>query len=266
MYTKHDLINDLKTLKIDSKGTLMVHASYKSIGDVIGGVDTVLDSLMEYMSEGLLVLPTHTWRYINSDNQLFDVVNSPTNIGILTECFRKREHVLRSYHPTHSVAAIGKDAFEFIKDDHKFDTPCNRGSSYGKLLDRHAEILLIGVDLRRNTYIHGIEEWLNIEDELRLSKEKQNLKSKLPDGTIIEVPSRRHQLKSWSEHFYKVEEILINQKAIKVGKFGDAKVLLCDARRVFDVLKVILEENPKLFNDDTPFNMDVIKHYSSQKI
>ena len=263
MYTKEDLLNDLKKLKVDPKGTLMIHSSYKAIGDVKGMADTVVDSLINYMKDGLLVLPTHTWRYINSENPVFDVLNSPTNIGIITELFRKRPNVFRSYHPTHSVAAIGAGAVEFIKDDHKFATPCNRNSSYGKLLDRHAQILLIGVDLKRNTFIHGVEEWLDIEDELRLSKDKELLKSILPDGSEVEVPSRRHHLESWSEYFYKVEEILINQKAITVGKFGDARTLLCDAKRVYDVLKVILEDNPKIFNDDLPLEQTKIDYYSN---
>lgn len=262
MYSKNDLINDLNTLNINKEGTLMVHSSYKAIGDVLGRADTVVDSLIEYMEKGLLVIPTHTWRIINAENPVFNVLETPTNIGIITELFRKRPGVIRSYHPTHSVGALGKGSMEFIKDDHKFDTPCNRKSSYGKLLDKNAQILLIGVDLKRNTYIHGIEEWLDIEDELRLSTEKEQLKSVLPDGSIVSVPSRRHQLESWSEYFYKVEEILINQKAIHVGKFGDARALLCDARRMFEVLKVMLEDNPKLFNDDKPLDDKVIEYYS----
>ena len=61
MITKADLINDLKNMEIDSKGTVLVHISYKSIGDVEGTARTVVDSLMEYMKDGLLVIPTHTW-------------------------------------------------------------------------------------------------------------------------------------------------------------------------------------------------------------
>ncbi|MDN6193702.1 MAG: AAC(3) family N-acetyltransferase, partial [Alkalibacterium sp.] len=61
MHTKTSLMDDLKQLNIKKQGTLLVHSSYKSIGDVKGGPATVLDSLSRYMKEGLLVLPTHTW-------------------------------------------------------------------------------------------------------------------------------------------------------------------------------------------------------------
>ena len=66
------------------------------------------------MEPGLLVLPTHTWSYINAENPRFYVDDSPSCVGILTELFRKRPGVVCSLHPTHSVAALGKDAEDFI--------------------------------------------------------------------------------------------------------------------------------------------------------
>ena len=77
MYTKTDLKENLKALGINPEGTLLVHSSYKSIGEVEGGPDTVLDSLSEYMADGLLVLPTHTWSYINGKNPEFHVSEAP---------------------------------------------------------------------------------------------------------------------------------------------------------------------------------------------
>jgi aminoglycoside 3-N-acetyltransferase len=264
MYTKEDLIKDLFKLDINPIGTLLVHSSYKSIGEVEGRADTVLDALSEYMKDGLLVLPTHTWKYINAENPIYSVKDSPTNIGILTELFRKREGVIRSAHPTHSVAALGKDAVSFTKDDHKFDTPCARGSSWGKLFDRDAQIMLIGVDLRRNTYIHGIEEWVDIPGRLTLTHEP--LKSVLEDGTIIDVPSRRHTSTPWSEFFWKVEPILLKQGAMKIGKFGDAETRLCFAKRTYEVLTKMLIDLPDLFSDNEPLSKETIDYYSNLEI
>jgi aminoglycoside 3-N-acetyltransferase len=55
MYNKQELLNHLKELGINENGTLLVHSSMKSIGQVEGGADTVLDALSEYMKNGLLV-------------------------------------------------------------------------------------------------------------------------------------------------------------------------------------------------------------------
>jgi len=250
MHTKESLMEQLQTLGIDPAGTLLVHSSLKSMGPIEGGADTVLDAYEEYMKDGLLVLPSHTWSYINASNPKFYVEESPSCIGILPELFRKRPGVIRSWHPTHSVAALGKDAAEFTADDHRFDTPCARGSSWGKLLDRKATILLVGVDLRRNTFIHGVEEWADVPG--RLTDGHELLYTVLPDGTEIPVPSRRHCGLSWSEHFWKVDEVLERKGVMRKGRLGDAVVRVCDAAGVAEVITSMLKVNPDLFSDNEP--------------
>ena len=250
MHTQQSLLNQLHELGIDGRGTLLVHSSMKSMGEVEGGADTVLDALTDYMKDGLLVLPTHTWSTINASNPMFHVESSPCCVGILPELFRKRPGVVRSWHPTHSVAAVGQDAVEFTKDDHLYDTPCARGSAWGKLLDRKATILLVGVDLKRNTFIHGVEEWVDIPG--RLTDEHEQLYTVLPDGTEISVPSRRHCGLSWSEHFWKVDEVLQRKGGMRLGKLGDAVVRVCDAAMVEEIITEMLRANPDLFSDNLP--------------
>ncbi|GGH31488.1 AAC(3) family N-acetyltransferase [Paenibacillus segetis] len=250
MHTKHSLIEQLEHAEIDKKGTLLMHSSFKSIGEVEGGADTVLDALSEYMQDGLLVLPTHTWSYINAENPRFYVETSPSCIGILPELFRKRSGVVRSYHPTHSVAALGRDAASFVEGNERCDTPCHRESPWGKLLDRQATIILVGVDLRRNTFIHGIEEWLDIPG--RLTDSHEELFTVLGDGTEIPVPSRRHHGLSWSEHFWKVESLLEEQGAIQRSQLGDANVWVCDTVKMTEILSDMLRKNPDLFSDNEP--------------
>lgn len=250
-YSKKDLIKNLEQLKINPKGTLLVHSSMKSIGEVEGGADTVLDALMEYMSEGLLVLPTHTWSYINAANPRFEVEHSKVCVGILPELFRKREGVVRSLHPTHSVAAIGKGKEAFIEGNEKWDTPCARQSPWGKLLDHKAQIMLLGVDLRRNTFIHGVEEWLDIPG--RITEEREQLYVVTKEGREILVPSRRHTKGHWSEHFWKVDDIFEERGVMYKGKFGEATVRVCETESMTQLLNELLKKNPALFSDNEPF-------------
>jgi aminoglycoside 3-N-acetyltransferase len=256
MHTYESLFNDLSSLRISGEGTLFVHSSMKSIGAVEGGADTVLDALSGYMKDGLLALPTHTWSYINAENPRFYVNDSPSCVGLLTELFRNRPGVHRSLHPTHSVAALGRDAEEFVKGNELFDTPCARGSSYGKLLDRKGLIMLIGVDLRRNTFIHGVEEWKDIPG--RLSDGHELLYTVLPDATEITVPSRRHCGVDWSLHFWKVEGVLEEKGAMCKGRFGDAVVRICDTVRMTEILFDLLDARPDLFSDNSPLEQNTI--------
>ena len=98
-----------------------------------------------------------------------------------------------------------------------------------------------GVDLKRNTFIHGIEEWVDIPG--RMTDEHEMLYTVLPDGTKISVPSRRHCGLSWSEHFWKVDEVLVQAGAMHKGSFGDAVASVCDAERTTEVLTEMLKEN-----------------------
>ena len=50
-YTKEDLKSCLLKMGLTGKEAIMVHSSMKSIGQVDGGADTVVDALMEYFSD-----------------------------------------------------------------------------------------------------------------------------------------------------------------------------------------------------------------------
>lgn len=262
MHTKKDLLIQLENMNIDYKGTIIVHSSMKSIGSVDGGADTVLDTFTTFMKDGLLVFPTHTWKDVNKDQPKFYVETSPSHIGVLSELFRKRPHVVRSLHPTHSVGALGKGAKEFTDGNEKFDTPCARESSWGKLLDHQAKILLVGVDLRRNTFIHGIEEWMDIPG--RITETHEQLITVLSNGTEISVPSRRHFGLDWSAHYWKVEEVLAKLGAIEYGKLGDATVLICDTAKLFYFIGEMLKKDPALFSDNEPLTEMFIRKYEDQ--
>ncbi|MDQ1909640.1 AAC(3) family N-acetyltransferase [Paenibacillus sp. GD4] len=250
MMTKESLMLDLEKMGIKRQGTLLVHSSYKSIGPVEGGPNTVLDALSEYMAEGLLVLPTHTWSTINSENPRFYVKDSPTCVGILTEWFRQRPGVVRSLHPTHSVAALGRDAESFVAGDEQSETPCGYQTAWRRLLERQATILLLGVDLRRNTFIHGVEEWANVPG--RLTEHYEELITVLPDGTEIPVPSRRHSVGGLSQNYWKVNDLFIQKGAMYTGRFGLAETRVCDTVKMTQLLTDMLARTPELFSNADP--------------
>ena len=242
MYTKDDLINDLKTLKVDPLGTLMVHLSYKSIGEVEGRGDTVLDALMEYMNQGLLVIPSHTWANVGEKNPVMDVLYTPSCIGKLTEMFRKRKDVIRSLHPTHSLAAIGDEASEFLSGEETIYTPCGKGGAYYKLWERNAQILLIGVNFTRNTYIHGIEEWDGAKGSI--SKDKTDMYVIDYQGKRRYTPQYRHCAPLGSETFSKLEPEAIKRDVLKLGSFGNATARFMKAGPLRELVAEYLNDDP----------------------
>lgn len=126
MHTKQDLKNMIIEMGIEPTDTVFIHSSMKAIGEVLGGADTVVDAFMEYLKDGLLILPTHTWRSMSEVHNVYDPIKEPSCVGILTNLFMKREGVVRSLHPTHSVAAYGEDSIEYIKGEEDNNTMCSR--------------------------------------------------------------------------------------------------------------------------------------------
>jgi len=243
MYTKQDLMSHLFAIGVDPNGTLKIHISYKAIGAVDGRADTVLDALMDYMQNGLLVLASHTWNSVREVNPVMDVLYTPTCVGILTEMFRKREGVHRSMHPTHAVAAIGKGAEAFVAGDEKVNTPCGEGGAYHKLWERDAQILLIGVNFSRNTFIHGIEEWDKAEGTIRDELEDYFVINH--QGQRLHTPLRRHYAPLGSETFTKLEPYAFKDGILTFGHFGDATTRLMRAKALRSMAAKFLQEDPR---------------------
>lgn len=239
MISSMQLKNDLISLGIQPSDTLLIHASMKSIGPVEGGAEAVLDMLMEYFREkGLLVFPTLSYSLVNAENPRFDVRNTSTSsMGILAELFRQRPGVIRSLHPTHSVAAWGQDAARFTAGHENADTPCPKGSPWWKLLERRGKIMFIGTGISCNTFLHGVDEWLEIPN-LR-TVEPQKLEIVDYDGKIHKMNLHRH-CSPRNAYYGSCEKRFDAAGAITRGKFGNADCHVLDCRRIAAELGVKL--------------------------
>lgn len=278
-YNKQQLKDQLESMGLKGDETILIHSSMKSIGEVDGGADSVLDAWMEYFKDGLLLLPTHTWKTVNADNPVYNPQTTPSCVGLLTNMFMKRDGVIRSLHPTHSMAGYGKSAAEYLAGEEYNNTPCTPGGCYDRLKDAGGKVLLVGVGHERNTYIHSVEEVLNVPNRLSdmpmelvielLKEDEDNKNKKLPhynraDGwkkcidsnggydnnnkLCRKVYVRKHynaQQPHISEDFVKLNQIFLDSGVVKKVKFGDADSLLCDAKGMFNVVRHVIAPDPE---------------------
>ncbi len=161
--TKALIESELKKIGVVPGDTIMLHSSLSKMGMVENGSDDVIDAFLNIIgNEGTLMMPAFpamgfSYDYLKS-NPVFDIKNTPSKMGIVTEVFRKRVGVLRSLHPTDSVCAIGKNANYLIKDHFNQITPYNQYSPFYKLVELNAKIVLLGVDLNSLTNFHTLED------------------------------------------------------------------------------------------------------------
>lgn len=257
MHTKESLMNDLTNMGLTGTEAIMVHSSMKSIGEVEGRADTVVDAFMEFFKEGLFMTPTHTWAQMGPEYPTFDPATEPACVGIIPNIFRTRPGVVRSLHPTHSIAAYGKTAEEFIKGEENATSPCTPGGCWDRLRAVDAKILLLGVTHGRNTFIHSVDEALGIKD--RLTDAPTRMHIVMPDGKRKDVDMYRHFNRvmgtgSFSDCFDKMKQAFYDLGAAKPVKFGDADCILCDANKIFEVCKKLfaIEETCIIEREEIP--------------
>ncbi len=268
-YNKQQLKDQLESMGLKGDETILIHSSMKAIGAVDGGADTVLDAWMEYFKDGLFLLPTHTWKTVNADNPVYNPYTTPSCVGLLTNMFMKRDGVIRSLHPTHSMSGYGKNAAEYLAGEEYNNTPCTPGGCYDRLKEVGGKVLLVGVGHERNTYIHSVEEVLNVPNRLSDMpmelvielQEESNNSGKLPpynrdegwkkhtDNKLCrKVYVRKHynaQQPHISEDFVKLNQIFLDSGVVKKVKFGDADSLLCDAKGMFNIVRQVIAPDPE---------------------
>ena len=106
----------------------------------------------------------------------------------------------------------------------------------------------LGVSHARNTFLHSVEEVLNVPN--RLTDKPLQLTVVDEAGAEHTVYMRRHynaQQPHISEDFVKLEQAYLDCGAAKNTKFGDAACILCDANELFRVTRHVLAPDPGAF-------------------
>ncbi|MFN3917242.1 MAG: AAC(3) family N-acetyltransferase [Flavobacteriales bacterium] len=162
--TTDQLVADLRNCGICLGDTLLVHSSLSKIGYVEGGAPTVVHALMAALGErGNLLMPSSPnagmqLDYIKS-NPVFDVLNSPSAMGSITEYFRKQPRIRRSLSPTEPICAFGPDASYFTSGHTAEETPYTANSPFYRITEKNGKILYIGVTLiNAGTSLHLLED------------------------------------------------------------------------------------------------------------
>lgn len=169
--TEKDITKAVCALGVQKGDIVLVHSSFKSMGHVEGGAETVIHGFFNAVGEeGTLVFPTLCQKNFEKSYETWHL-DKESDVGYLTNYFRKRPGSLRSDQATHSAAACGKYAYELTKTHghtHKRfgnmgDTPFSADSPWEKMYHMHAKVILLGVSPLFITFRH-YAEYLYVEE------------------------------------------------------------------------------------------------------
>jgi aminoglycoside 3-N-acetyltransferase len=173
LVTRSQLVDELTALGVASGQIVMVHASVKAIGRIMGGPNVIIQALLDALTPtGALMmyvgwedipdfiadLPQAVQQTYYAEHPPFDplIARAVRDHGILAEIVRGWPGARRSLNPEASVAAIGAQAEEITRD-HPLNYGYGVGSPLAKLVEARGQVLMLGAPLDTLTLLHYAE-------------------------------------------------------------------------------------------------------------
>jgi aminoglycoside 3-N-acetyltransferase len=240
-FSRDDFLALLARLGVRPGDVLVVHSSADRFEGFQGTLLDVIAALQQAIGPGgTLLMPTLPFGGSALDyareGRIFDVVRTPSRVGLITEVFRRSPTVKRSLHPTHSVAVWGAKAGEMIAGHELATTPCGRDTPWGRLLDHQGKILLLGTGISAMTFFHTIEEILEPVMPFSLfTTETFLLQSKSQDGAIVETRTRLFDRRySVRRDLDLLASALKRRGSWRQGRVGQLEAILLEAHEVLE--------------------------------
>lgn len=132
----------LKNAGVNKGDTLIVHASWRACYMLNATPNEVIQCILNYLgSEGTLLMPCY-----GDSGEFLDVEKTPSQAGVLSECYRKYENVLRSQFPQGTMCGRGKNSYDILCEHGKSQYGFDEYSPYYKaIVEYNAKILLLGM-------------------------------------------------------------------------------------------------------------------------
>jgi aminoglycoside N3'-acetyltransferase len=165
-----DLLDHLRQRLPSEAEVLMVHSSMAHLCPMFTGTVFDLLAALTELAGNRRTLAMPTFFFGGSDNDVethyrrspvFDERMTPSEMGLLSEMFRRSAGVRRSLHPTHSVCARGPLAEEIVRRHHLCGNTFGDDSPF-EVMSRHRTVIVgLGVHYWRVlTQVHCAEDIL----------------------------------------------------------------------------------------------------------
>lgn len=258
--TREDIRQAALRLGLVRGDTVLIHSSFKSFGYVEGGAEAVIGGFRDAIGEeGTLVFPTLCQQDFGHVYENWHL-DAPSDVGYLTNFFRKLPDALRSDQATHSVAAQGPKA-EYLTCTHGQtglrygvygDTPFAADSPWEKMYATGAKIVFLGVSIRYCTFRHYVE-YCFVEQCLKKAE-------KSPDYPRLKEAIECYGKPAEDAVWPHVENIYIQPFLDKAGKTcttqcGNAELLTVSVSDFVEQTMALMNaRDPKLFRypEDSP--------------
>jgi aminoglycoside 3-N-acetyltransferase len=144
--------NEINFIASDLRRLAIKAYKNKDKFDVNKIIDLILDKIG---SRGTLMLPTYNWDFCNK--KIFDMTNTKSQTGMLSQKALDREEFIRTKHPIYSFAVCGKekDTLSKFENTHSFGV----NTPFDYLHKSNVKTILLDVSYQRSfTFVHHVEK------------------------------------------------------------------------------------------------------------
>ena len=243
MLSRDQLLDGFRQTAVRHGDTVIVHTSYKSLGGVDGGVEAVIDVLLDLVGAGgTLLFPAFNFQSW-TETHYFDVLETPSRMGMITELARLRPGARRTPHPIYSFSALGPRAEEFAgTDDPEAYGP---KSAFALFHATNGTILSIGLDFNNTFSMHHYIEY-RVGCTYRRVKQFSGIYVGYDRKPLVKTYSmfvRRHE--GVKTYIVPGMNELLAAGIIKEVQIGRAKVHFATAKDFYDNMSVIVRDHPE---------------------
>jgi aminoglycoside N3'-acetyltransferase len=250
MRTVQALVADLQALGVRPGDRLMVHASLRRIGPVVGGASGVvaaIDAALGPEGTWLMVYGArddHAWvnqrpeaerPALLADAEPFDPLTTPVlpDVGVLAEVMRTTPGTIVNANPEGRFGARGALARAWLAD-HPWDDYYGHGSALERLVASGGRVLRMGADPDTVTVLHHAEYLADVPDTRRVRRHRLVRTPQGPRLVVVEclddedgiVPDDRQPAE---DYFAVILREFLATDPQPSGRVGDAAAELIDA-------------------------------------
>ena len=162
-YTPDQLEAKFRSLGILQNDAVLMHSAFRPFNGFQGTAGQVIDCLLKVIGpQGHLFMMSMAYTSSSQDyletGRTFDVKETVSQMGFISEIFRRRKGVLRSANPLHPVLAWGPQASRIIEGHDRVLYSCGAGSPFEKMLELNTKVLFFDVPFECFTFAHYLED------------------------------------------------------------------------------------------------------------
>lgn len=152
----------LRALGISAGNAILMQSAFRELNGFGGEALDVIDCVLRIIgSDGHLFMVSMPYsgaaRDYLREGKPFDVRRTPSQMGLISELFRRRRGVVRSANPMHPVLAWGRRAEWLVAGHEDLTHSCGEDSPFERMLELDTKTLLFDVDLDVLTFTHYLE-------------------------------------------------------------------------------------------------------------